>query len=377
MLEEIKITTEDKKTIEKDFVLKDLKKFNIVIGKNGSGKTNLFNAIKEEYKNNNEVLVVYIKANEIQLKEYAKTSADSAEMVKELSEILKSNNKTFTVGEDIIELKKDLETKINHNISELMTDDSIKLNMEDADSVKYEWVVRSILDFKVKEGDLDIKKLEDLPQGHQRLVIASIIKAFADQRKELNDKKKKVIILFEEPEIFLHPILKARLRDTLLKISEEFQVIISTHDPYFISIKENIQIYSLCKDGEGKTKVNDNRRITSIVDEYLHITLYSQLSNEELESIDKHNRPYYRQNRDGKKNSFTKEELSLPKYIRNQIHHQENPRTIGFVFDKKEADASEEKNYYTEKDLENSISKMYNVIINRKKIVKVVKILEK
>ena len=366
MLKEIKITTEDKKTIEKDFVLKDLKKFNVVIGKNGSGKTNLFNAIKEEYKNNNKVLVVYIKANEIQLKEYAKTSADSAEMVRELSEILKSSNKKFTVDKGIIKLKKDLETKINDNISELTTDDSIKLNMEDVDSVKYEWVVRSILDFKIKEGDLDIKKLEDLPQGHQRLVIASIIKAFANQRKELNDNKgKDVIILFEEPEIFLHPILKARLKDTLLKISDEFQVIISTHDPYFISIKEDTQIYSLCKDGEGKTKVNDNRRITSIVDEYLHINLYSQLSNKELESIDKHDRTYYRQNGDNK-NNFTEEELSLPKYIRNQIHHQENPRTIGFVFDGKRQDASEEKNYYTEKDLENSISKMYNVIINRK-----------
>ena len=71
------------KSIPVNFQLADLKDFNIIIGENGVGKTNLFEAIEREYSNDENVLVVYVRAGEVRLSEYAKVTADSSGVVKQ------------------------------------------------------------------------------------------------------------------------------------------------------------------------------------------------------------------------------------------------------------------------------------------------------
>ena len=87
-------------------------------------------------------------------------------------------------------------------------------------------------------------------QGHgaQRALIYALVESLARQTAVLSeadrpvtDECRSTILLFEEPEIYLHPHLMRRLKKSLVDISQrpDWQVIISTHSPFFINIAEN------------------------------------------------------------------------------------------------------------------------------------------
>jgi predicted ATP-dependent endonuclease of OLD family len=94
--------------------------------------------------------------------------------------------------------------------------------------------------------------------GAQRALIFSLIDIFANQSNQITRDGDTVltratIILFEEPELYLHPHLMKRLKDSLLKISRKhsWQVIISTHSPFLIDIIENPKSLVLLRKLEG------------------------------------------------------------------------------------------------------------------------------
>ena len=83
-------------------------------------------------------------------------------------------------------------------------------------------------------------------QGHgvQRSLIFSLIEVMAElesTNEEMPENVKSTIILFEEPELYLHPHLMRRLKDALLDISKKhgWQIIISTHSPFLINVVDN------------------------------------------------------------------------------------------------------------------------------------------
>lgn len=81
-------------------------------------------------------------------------------------------------------------------------------------------------------------------QGHgaQRALIFAMIEVLARQDATNKDESQRsTILLFEEPEIYLHPHLMRRLRDSLADISgrSDWQVIITTHSPFFVNVAED------------------------------------------------------------------------------------------------------------------------------------------
>ena len=86
-------------------------------------------------------------------------------------------------------------------------------------------------------------------QGHgaQRSLIFALIEAIARQNSDLKTeegeepKVRSTLLLFEEPELFLHPHLMRRLKTCLKSISEThaWQVLLSTHSPFLIDIVDN------------------------------------------------------------------------------------------------------------------------------------------
>ena len=204
-------------------------------------------------------------------------------------------------------------------------------------------------------------------QGTQRIIIASILKAYIDI---LIEKKicaeKSILILFEEPEIYLHPKLKKALNATLGKIAEQdnHQVIISTHDPYFayINLKDRGSvIYSFFKDKSNNTDKKEPDVIFGIEDELLHIYLFEKMlrrarasgvinircSMDEDSDLDKHLKNYC----DGeiRDNIFPGDvihNLALPLHVRHVIHHPTDWR-----------------NFFNDDDLEKSI-KILNKILS-------------
>ena len=90
----------------------------------------------------------------------------------------------------------------------------------------------------------------DLGVGFHRLTILAILKASNLINKKKSDK---VILLIDEPEIFLHPTLQFVMYNTLKKYSKSSQVIFSTHNSNFVKISDLKNICLVKKQDRGTT----------------------------------------------------------------------------------------------------------------------------
>lgn len=85
-------------------------------------------------------------------------------------------------------------------------------------------------------------------QGHgaQRALILCLLQVLADELANessldvLAGKRRPLVLLIEEPEIYLHPEMCRKMRDTLLQISKQkrAQVICTTHSPVFLDLAD-------------------------------------------------------------------------------------------------------------------------------------------
>ncbi|MCK1995342.1 ATP-dependent endonuclease [Peribacillus muralis] len=84
--------------------------------------------------------------------------------------------------------------------------------------------------------------------GAQRLLILSLLELMSQELDETAEEVENVwqrsyLFLVEEPEIYLHPHLQRKMRDSLLKISESelSQVICTSHSEHFIDLADRHQ----------------------------------------------------------------------------------------------------------------------------------------
>lgn len=115
----------------------------------------------------------------------------------------------------------------------------------DINEIRPEDIIKNLVSNYLKDNNLGEKlNITSFGQGLQRHLIYTLIKLAAKYKEitESIDNKKVfspdfVLILFEEPEAFLHPSQQEILNINLTKIASEsdHQVIISTHSPYFVS----------------------------------------------------------------------------------------------------------------------------------------------
>lgn len=97
------------------------------------------------------------------------------------------------------------------------------------------------------ETEIDEVDLENIGMGTQRLIVAALIQYYQEKNIEKDDE---LLIIFEEPEVYLHPKWKQGLYNSLFKLSEreKTKVIITTHDPYFIELGKEQKIYRVYRD---------------------------------------------------------------------------------------------------------------------------------
>lgn len=82
-------------------------------------------------------------------------------------------------------------------------------------------------------------------QGVQRLLYLALLRVLSELPTGEGELPWPFILLFEEPESFLHPALQEEIRDVLDKISQTNQVIITTHSPLIVSPQaiDNVRIF--------------------------------------------------------------------------------------------------------------------------------------
>ena len=100
-------------------------------------------------------------------------------------------------------------------------------------------------------------------QGHgaQRALILCLLQILAEQmyQRDLSHQSS-LLLLVEEPEIYLHPEMCRRMRDTLLAIAQNgrAQVICTTHSPVFLDLADRHDGIVILRRETGKLKLVQN-----------------------------------------------------------------------------------------------------------------------
>ena len=142
-------------------------------------------------------------------------------------------------GTDQYEKVGQLANELTERVSSVI-DANILLTMDSPDGEK---IVNDNTLIKIDDGvETDIEY-----QGHgaQRALIFALIETLANQQsKEVNPDEeydRPTILLFEEPELFIHPHLLRRFKDALDKLGAKdgWQVMAATHSPFIIDVSDN------------------------------------------------------------------------------------------------------------------------------------------
>lgn len=153
-----------------------------------------------------------------------------------LSAVNNLSEKLRGTGDNQLEEVKKLGESLTKRMSSILSA-SVKFRMDTPDTDKF---VGANTGINVDDGTETPIHL----QGHgvQRALVFAMIEVLAIQEATRGtDETRSTLLLFEEPEIYLHPHLMRRLRESLMDLSaqDNWQVIITTHSPFFVNVAED------------------------------------------------------------------------------------------------------------------------------------------
>src|SRR5699024_11305713 len=91
----------------------------------------------------------------------------------------------------------------------------------------------------VKEG---IEKKENINQHRHGIIRQALFNFIAFLKNDTSSNRKQYLILFEEPELFMHPKASRSLRKELYDLVEDspFQILCDTHFPIMFDIYKTL-----------------------------------------------------------------------------------------------------------------------------------------
>ena len=161
----------------------------------------------------------------------------------------------------------------------------------------------------------------------------------------------RIIVLVDEPELHLHPSLQEKFTEYLKKLSEDKQVFVSTHSPYFFKPclnEEQIKLMVTKRRGalvviEDEESLNlfpwspswgeINYSAYDLPTVEFHNELYGYLQERENKYFVNEIESYFSQNGDIPRKEWIRkrgnkqplvESVTLMTFVRNSIHHPEN-----------------------------------------------------
>lgn len=160
--------------------------------------------------------------------------------------------------------------EVNKYFQSLFPNSKIELSEKD----KTKWTENSIgksFAIHFEHNNSGGEKDETIPTSHDRIghgavrsaIFSLLLMKDVAEEFERIDNRKDYIVLFEEPELFLHPKLMKQLRTLIYKVSEAdspYQVLCASHSPQMIDItKEKSSLVRMIKDTEGTKlfQIND------------------------------------------------------------------------------------------------------------------------
>ena len=270
---------------------------------------------------------------------------------------LKNNNsKNFFSEKSKIEKEKILDLiDLKENVFEQLNKKLNKFNIPSVDISFIDGKAPFNNAYLTKKANLDLP-VKYLGSGVEMIISLLFLETMASFSKE------KLIILIDEPELHLHPSLQYMLADYLEEISKTHQVIVSTHSPIFFKNsfgKDNIQLL-VAKNENGESKFSNSEvfglfpwspswgEINYFAFNYPTIEFHDELYGYLQEKSEKYKKDEFEDwlmNQDiSKDKAWTKEingnpqkqeNVTLPTFIRNKIHHPENKtmKKVNFTTD--------------------------------------------
>jgi predicted ATP-dependent endonuclease of OLD family len=268
---------------------------------------------------------------------------------------LKNNNsKNFFSEKSKIEKEKILDLiDLKENVFEQLNKKLNKFNIPSVDISFIDGKAPFNNAYLTKNENLDLP-IKYLGSGVEMIISLLFLETMASFSKE------KLVILIDEPELHLHPLLQYMLADYLEEISKTHQVIVSTHSPIFFKNsfgKGNIQLL-VAKNENGESKFSNSEvfglfpwspswgEINYFAFNYPTIEFHDELYGYLQEKSEKYKQDEFEDwlmNQDiSKDKAWTKEingvpqkqenNVTLPTFIRNKIHHPENKTMQAVIF---------------------------------------------
>lgn len=130
--------------------------------------------------------------------------------------------------------KNDLKPRLEDTLSTYLGRTAQLQLRPDIQSIE-EWMTQQLLVAFAAESGGSVTPLERMGDGWQSLIRLAALDVLSQYEEEVRER---TLLLFEEPETYLHPHLRRKMRDVLERLAARgWCVIASTHSPDFISFR--------------------------------------------------------------------------------------------------------------------------------------------
>lgn len=193
------------------------------------------------------------KVNKIINEDFLKTLKSDYSAEYKVAEDAIKNLQTKVIGSDGI---KSLNTNINKHFKKIFSNLELEIRPKNEDIKLVDALKKSHSVNVKKDGETREETFRQHGHGIIRQALFNFLAFLKNTSGEVSSKKE-YIILFEEPELFLHPKVVYSLRKSLyeLSLNSSYQVLCASHSPLMIDIsKPKSSLVRLCKKIDGSTK---------------------------------------------------------------------------------------------------------------------------
>ena len=169
------------------------------------------------------------------------------------------NLQTLILGAEAVQ---QFNTELNSTFQKVFADLTLRIEAKEEDKLKVEDAFKKHHSIRVEKEGVD-RNETFLQHGHG-VIRQALFNFLAFLKKANQGAIKQYIILFEEPELYLHPKVAFKLRESLYDLADEspYQIICATHSPLMIDIsKKHSSLVRVIKDENENTRtfqVGDN-----------------------------------------------------------------------------------------------------------------------
>lgn len=163
-----------------------------------------------------------------------KMKLEHADLCNDITSKIKELQSKITSSDAVEELNVGL----NENFQKIFSDLTLKIEASKEENIKIEDAFKK--NHTVVVGRTNCNRSESFLQNGHGVIRQALFNFLAFLKQNRTSTKKEYVILYEEPELFLHPKIAFKLRESLYELAEKspYQIICATHSPLMIDISK-------------------------------------------------------------------------------------------------------------------------------------------